>query len=647
MTSFLSQSATESDVGITHFLTDTDPFEGVLRSRYSDFIVEELFNDTPVSMFPLPHVDKSTSVVDYSKFEAICGPVAASEARSYCESVLSGSPTSEFIILSPSPAEIAHFNDQAPLLEKEHRRSLHNAVRSFLPDCVASDTINDIDFTTNTGTVIKRKAVRLFPTSSQKQSSKNKRLKFDKRSASWPTDRPPYTRFTLAKENIDTLNAIKLISKILSVSPKIFKTSGLKDRRAVTLQHVTAFKLPKDKLIKANSIKTLRVSDFRYVSEELRLGKHSGNRFTLTLRELQGDSLEETVTNAVDQVKNRGFLNYFGLQRFGATVLQTHRLGELLLKGEYLGLIKYILSTPSMDDSDDVLPIRQYFKDVVTLDLEFEERKREFLQVFKKATKRYETEIKILSKLVDSATDLQSAVSSIGSQLLKLYTHAYQSYIFNILASKRISLHGMSPVPGDLVYANPSPYNDLSEEAELDDDVNRISVVPRVKTLTEHDVKDYTIFDIILPLVGTETVMPEFLQCHVDHLTDVLSSESPSRSFPHLVPRGGYRKVVAKPVVHSACLRSYTNPTDVLVDTPLNVFKREMGEKCEELAKDEGNLNALVVSFDLSPSSYATMFVRELTKQSSHRYQHAMVEQQRRKERHGDGDVPVKRTNVE
>lgn len=47
-------------------------------------------------------------------------------------------------------------------------------------------------------------------------------------------------------------------------------------------------------------------------------------RAQVTLRDVEAGSLSDVVT-AVEAVRNMGFINYFGLQRFGSTGGRTHR----------------------------------------------------------------------------------------------------------------------------------------------------------------------------------------------------------------------------------------------------------------------------------------------------------------------------------
>ena len=68
--------------------------------------------------------------------------------------------------------------------------------------------------------------------------------------------------------------------------------------------------------------------------EGLKLGDLSGNRFKTTIRRLESSSAgasldEEALKSAVVSLQTNGFINYFGLQRFGSCLhAPTHAIGR-------------------------------------------------------------------------------------------------------------------------------------------------------------------------------------------------------------------------------------------------------------------------------------------------------------------------------
>lgn len=60
------------------------------------------------------------------------------------------------------------------------------------------------------------------------------------------------------------------------------------------------------------------------------------------------------------QVAARGFVNYFGLQRFGVTAIGTFRVGIALLRHDWQGAIDLILSPGGVDSPAAAEAKRRY-----------------------------------------------------------------------------------------------------------------------------------------------------------------------------------------------------------------------------------------------------------------------------------------------
>jgi tRNA pseudouridine13 synthase len=118
-----------------------------------------------------------------------------------------------------------------------------------------------------------------------------------------------------------------------------------------------------------------------------------------------------------------------------------------------------------------------------------------------------------------------TADGQIPRNLRTMYVHAYQSYIWNLVVSERIKLSSTKPLVGDLVFADQSADDEqgtceLSDleprkcmsEARADNKVDETSKGWRpshqtsssqeVKQLTEEDLPNYTIHDVLMPLPG-------------------------------------------------------------------------------------------------------------------------------------------------
>ncbi|GFY90686.1 pseudouridine synthase family protein [Actinidia rufa] len=270
----------EADVGIVCYISPLPGFRGILKQRYSDFIVNE--------------VDLDGNVTHLTNLE--------------------------------SPPEAVHN------FFKEH-------FKFFVTDTVdGPDTSSKcirvwFNAGGNNGTGRK----------SKKRKDRGNKPCDDRGSDSWPEHLDKFLRFHLYKENKDTQEALGLIGKMLGIQPRSFGFAGTKDKRSVSTQRVTVFKQRASRLAALNErLIGIKVGDFCHVKEGLLLGQLYGNRFTITLRGVVADS-EDTIKASADALGKHGFINYFGLQRFGSGSVPTHFIGASLLRGEWKTAVSMIL----------------------------------------------------------------------------------------------------------------------------------------------------------------------------------------------------------------------------------------------------------------------------------------------------------------
>ncbi len=74
----------------------------------------------------------------------------------------------------------------------------------------------------------------------------------------------------------------------------------------------------------------------------MKLGDLAGNRFKILIREVSLNA--SSIENCVNSLKQTGFVNYFGLQRFGNSIdAPTHAIGRLLIQNKLKEAIDLIL----------------------------------------------------------------------------------------------------------------------------------------------------------------------------------------------------------------------------------------------------------------------------------------------------------------
>ncbi len=108
----------------------------------------------------------------------------------------------------------------------------------------------------------------------------------------------------------------RVLARFSGVRQRDVSYAGLKDRHARTTQWFSVWLPGKDdpdwSQIETKNIKIIQT--IRH-ARKLKRGVLSGNNFQILLREFQGD--KGKVEQQLLQIKNKGFPNYFGSQRFG------------------------------------------------------------------------------------------------------------------------------------------------------------------------------------------------------------------------------------------------------------------------------------------------------------------------------------------
>lgn len=672
---------TESDVGILCFISNLPGFRGILKQRYSDFIVNEVDTEGNVvhlTSLDAPPEEGETKISDQlnknyaseiEKFRSLACEIDVDQLEAFINQITSGSEEDiSPIVLSPDS-------------DKSHRTAMHNFFKENLRFLV-TDTVDGPDSSS------KCIRVRLNSGNKNKGRNLNKRKRgdrpYDSRGSShWPAHLGNFLRFHLFKENKDTQEALGLIGKMLGIQPRSFGFAGTKDKRSVSTQRVTVFKQYASRLAALNDrLIGIKVGDFCYVKDDLLLGQLLGNRFTIVLRGVVADS-EDTIQASAESLGRHGFINYFGLQRFGSGSIPTHHIGATLLRGEWKAAASTILD-PREGERNIISKAREYYKQTGDID-----------GTLKQLPRHLVAERAMLQCLKKSPGNYLQALKAIPRTLRMMYVHSYQSYLWNHAASVRVQKYGSSEVVlGDLVYSKgddaektevvPPEHEDNSLEdaydcGQLDEISGKDLPLEKnnlVKVITASDIStgNYNIEDVVLPMTGSRIIYP--MNEVADVYRDMAKKDGISltesvhniKEFSITSMTGSYRRVFQKPIDFRWDLLSYTDGNLALSETdidkiaktkPVNPVKEENptngteGEEpfnhLEQLESFEDekkfstddnevevsreaeppqvhsppDLNslepqkALKLAFTLPASCYATMAIRELLKTST------------------------------
>lgn len=368
--------------------------------------------------------------------------------------------------------------------DKEKRAKLHKTLKSFYGEKIFNVTVTEEE----------KKFIHV------KRSTKT-----DQQRAlgwRWPHE---YTFFVMHKENVDTLQAIASLSNNMKMKPALFAYAGTKDKRAKTSQWISVRKSEPSRICNAaKRCQGVRVGNFKFKPETLRLGSLKGNRFRIALRSVTGD--KEKIELALESLRDFGFINYYGLQRFGnCHKIPTYMIGKALLASDFKLAVELILQEREGEP--------WYMKEMRKVYSETKSAEKALATLHSTNTC---VEARLLHGLVKHGdTNFLQALLNLPRNMLMLYTHAYQSFIFNQIASKRREL-GLDVIEGDLVFTETPQLEvidileDVADEKETagDDEDPDEEVESKfkamVRPLTKEDIesKAFTIADIILPLPG-------------------------------------------------------------------------------------------------------------------------------------------------
>ena len=132
-----------------------------------------------------------------------------------------------------------------------------------------------------------------------------------------------YSYFKLIKKDWNTSDAIKMIAERLRVDFSFFGYAGNKDRKGVTEQVISVYKIPKERVENLN-IRDIKLEFLGYGQERIHLGELEGNDFIVTVRDL----------NKKVKIKKTKIKNYYDEQRFGIKK-NNNQVGLAILKKDF------------------------------------------------------------------------------------------------------------------------------------------------------------------------------------------------------------------------------------------------------------------------------------------------------------------------
>ncbi len=240
----------------------------------------------------------------------------------------------------------------------------------------------------------------------------------------------PFALYRLTKRSLGTPEAIDAIVRRWDIARARISFGGLKDRHALTTQHVTIDRGPR---------RALRQSgfDLAYVGQAGRPFAPrdiSANRFSIVMRDLS----KEALARAESALADPAIPNYFDDQRFGSLGESGEYIGRAWCEERYERALWLALAEPNEHDRPDD-----------------RERKRILREKWgdwpacKAALDRSHVR-SIVSFLADRPGDFKGALGRTRKEMRSLWLAAFQSFLWNRLLSDLVRESCRDAVPVEL-----------------------------------------------------------------------------------------------------------------------------------------------------------------------------------------------------
>ena len=372
-----------------------------------------------------------------------------------------------------------------------------------------------------------------------------------------------FVTFTVQKMGLSTMDVANIIAASLRISRTHVTYAGLKDKRAITTQSMSVPSKSVESLL-TMELSRIDIRNVHYTRHPVHIGDLWGNRFTILIKDITSDC--DSALEAAGQLREQSLLNYFGVQRFGVTRPNTHLVGKALIKRDFENAVHAMLSTTSEYESEELTNVRLQLSENLTPTEKMIESFPEDMG-YEKA---------VMRELIKHPGDFERAITKVPPRVLTLQAHAFQSYLFNRILSKRVrmGLSVDSPDVGDF----------LIKLDETHSGRDTWLYVTETSLEERQDQVESGEYGLALPIPGYSTRLPSVKQS--DLIKQVLKDEDTQ-------------------------LTDFRNPRMRPVDSPggfhlASIKLPDFDVSCS----DDG----LLARFSLRKGSYATIVMREIMK---------------------------------
>jgi tRNA pseudouridine13 synthase len=247
-----------------------------------------------------------------------------------------------------------------------------------------------------------------------------------------------YIHFILWKRGIDTYSAIKKIAHFCRLNEGDFGYAGLKDAQAESYQRVSVW-IQEKKCLERVNIQDIKILNPIRQKFAIARGDLAGNQFNVVIRDPQRNITVQQWHEIRKEVESDGFLNFFGLQRFGSKRPILHLIGKHILRTDYSDAIDTYIGSTSNLEYEKITKLRQLYR-----------TKRSFEEIYNKFPNSYAFERLMLTGLIKKKKP-EGIIRSLPKYFSRLAISAYQSFIFNRILHniliKKTSIHPNLELP--------------------------------------------------------------------------------------------------------------------------------------------------------------------------------------------------------
>jgi tRNA pseudouridine13 synthase len=253
----------------------------------------------------------------------------------------------------------------------------------------------------------------------------------------------PFTAAVVRSRNWETNRLVRAMARNLGISRRRITFAGTKDKRAVTTQLIL-FEAPPEAVGRLR-LRDVEVLQAHATDQRISLGELQGNRFRVAISQvsLPHEEVVARLEAIMEELREHGgFPNFFGVQRFGVVRPVTHLVGRHIVEGDYQAAVRTYVANPLEGEGPEAVAARAAL-----------EARWDFAEALRIFPKQLTFEKAVLNHLVAHPGDYVGAIQRLPHNLQLMFIHAYQSYLFNRILSRRLrqGLPLGRPVEGDII----------------------------------------------------------------------------------------------------------------------------------------------------------------------------------------------------